>query len=97
MFSPLSLFAFYSLSCIIIYVCFFYSQRVPLDLEVECEKTILFQRSPIIYNFISQANIFLFVLYCNYNVKPGPDNSCFVTPKNCVCDTINLEIKITCA
>ena len=44
---------------------FFYSQRVPIDLEVECEKTILFQRTPIIYNFVSQANVFLFVLYCN--------------------------------
>ena len=56
-----------------IYV-FLFPQRVPSDLEVGYEKSILtrtetlfyhylFQRTPVIYNFISQENVFLFAIY----------------------------------
>ena len=56
-----------------IYV-FLFPQRVPSDLEVGYEKSImtrtetlfyhyLFQRTPVIYNFISQKNVFLFAIY----------------------------------
>ena len=56
-----------------IYV-FLFPQRVPSDLEVGHEKSILtrteilfyhylFQRTPVIYNFISQENVFLFAIY----------------------------------
>ena len=56
-----------------IYV-FLFPQRVPSDLEVGYEKSILtrtetlfyhylFQRTPVIYNFISQDNVFLFAIY----------------------------------
>ena len=53
---------------------FLFPQRVPTDLEVDYEKSILtrteilfyhylFQRTPVIYNFISQENVFLFPIY----------------------------------
>ena len=56
-----------------IYV-FLFPQCVPSDLEVGREKSILtrteilfyhylFQRTPVIYNFISQENVFLFAIY----------------------------------
>ena len=56
-----------------IYV-FLFPQHVPSDLEVGHEKSILtrteilfyhylFQRTPVIYNFISQENMFLFAIY----------------------------------
>ena len=43
----------------------------------------LFQRTPVIYNFISQENVF-YLLFISI---------CLVTPINCVCDNINWEIK----
>ena len=56
-----------------IYV-FLFPQHVPSDLEVGHEKSILtrteilfyhylFQRTPVIHNFISQENVFLFAIY----------------------------------
>ena len=56
-----------------IYV-FLFPQHVPSDLEVGHEKSILtrteilfyhylFQRTPVIYNFISHENVFLFAIY----------------------------------
>ena len=83
-----------------IYV-FLFPQHVPSDLEVGHEKSILtrteilfyhyfFQRTPVICDFISQENVFLFAIYFHQNMKLGPDKFfCLVTPKNCVCDNIN--------
>ena len=56
-----------------IYV-FLFPQRVPSDSEVGYEKSILirteilfyhylFPRTPVIYNFIFQENVFLFAIY----------------------------------
>ena len=66
-----------------IYV-FLFPQRVPSDLEVGHEKSILtrteilfyhylFQRTPVICDFISQENVFLFAIYFHQNMKLGPD------------------------
>ena len=80
-----------------IYV-FLFPQHVPSDLEVGHEKSILtrteilfyhylFQRTPLICDFISQENVFLFAIYFHQNMKLGPDKFFrLVTPKNCVCD-----------
>ena len=65
---------FNSLACIITHLCFLFPQHVPSDLEVGHEKSILtrteilfyhylFQRTPVICNFISQENVFLFAIY----------------------------------
>ena len=62
-----------------IYV-FLFPQRVPSDLEVGYEKSILtrtetlfyhylFQRTPVIYNFISQENVFLFAIYLEHETR----------------------------
>ena len=75
MFSPFSLFVFV-LSSLHYHTCMFFlfPRRVPSDLEVGYEKSILtrtetlfyhylFQRTPVIYNFISEENVFLFAIY----------------------------------
>ena len=93
---------FHSLPCIITHLCFFlFPRRVPSDLEVGYEKSILtrtetlfyhylFQRTPVIYNCNSEENVFLFAIYFHQNMKLGPDKFfCLVTPRNCVCDNIN--------
>ena len=91
MFSPFSLLVFFILFLALshIYV-FLFPQRVPSDLEVGYEKSILtrteilfyyylFQRTPVIYNFISQENVFLFAIYFHKNMKLGPAKFfCFV-------------------
>ena len=52
---------------------FLFPQRVPSDLKVGYEKSILTRtdtlfyhyllRTPVIYNFIAQENMFLFAIY----------------------------------
>ena len=74
MFSPFSLLEFFILFLALshIYV-FLFPQRVPSDLEAGYEQSILnraeilfyhylFQRTPVICNFISQENVFLFAI-----------------------------------
>ena len=87
------------------------------DLEVGYEKSILtrtetllfhylFQRTPVIYNFISQENVFLFAIYFHKNMKLGPAKFfCFVfattsiekskaiTPEKFVCNLLPVEGK----
>ena len=109
---------FYSPPCIITHVCFFlFPRRVPSDLEVGYEKSILtrteilfyyylFQRTPVIYNFISQENVFLFAIYFHKNMKLGPAKFfCFVfattsiekskaiTPEKFSCSVLPVEGK----
>ena len=75
MFSPFSLFVFL-FSSLHYHTCMFFlfPRRVPSDLEVGYEKSILtrteilfyhylFQRTPVICDFISQENVFLFAIY----------------------------------
>ena len=72
--SPFSLFVFLFSSLHYHSYVFLFPQHVPSDLEVGYEKSILtrtetllfhylFQRTPVIYNFISQENVFLFAIY----------------------------------
>ena len=88
---------FYSLSCIITHVCFFLIISAPTsDLESRLWKVnidqkwnlfhhYLFQRTPVIYDVISQENVFLFAINFHLNMKLGPDKCfCFVTLKNCL-------------
>ena len=82
-----------------IYV-FLFPQRVPSDLEAGYEKSILtraeilffpylFQRTPVICNFISQENVFLFAISFHLNMKLGPDKFFyFVTPKTVFATTL---------
>ena len=109
---------FYSPPCIITHVCFFlFPRRVPSDLEVGYEKSILtrtetlfyhylFQRTPVIYNFISQENVFLFAIYFHKNMKLGPakffcvvfattsiEKSKAITPEKFACSVLPVEGK----
>ena len=65
---------FYSLSCIITHVCFLIPSARSLRFESRLWKVnidpnwnlfyhYLFQRTPVIYNFISQENVILFGIY----------------------------------
>ena len=88
--SPFSLFVFLFSSLHYHSYVFLFPQHVPSDLEVGYEKSILtrtetllfhylFQRTPVIYNFISQENVFLFAIYFHKNMKLGPAKFfCFV-------------------
>ena len=82
MFSPFSLFVFL-FSSLHYHTCMFFlfPWRVPSDLEVKVNIDqnrnlfyhYLFQRTPVIYNFNSQENVFLFVIYFHQNMKLSPD------------------------
>ena len=75
MFSHFSLFVFlFSSVHYYTFMFFLFPQRVPSDLKVGYENSILtrtetlfyhylFQRTPVIYNLISQENMFLFAIY----------------------------------
>ena len=117
MFSPFSLFVFLFSSLHYHSYVFLFPQHVPSDLEVGYEKSILtrtetlfyhylFQRTPVIYNFISQENVFLFAIYFHKNMKLGPAKFfCFVfattsiekskaiTPEKFSCSVLPVEGK----
>ena len=94
---------------------FLFPQHVPSDLEVGYEKSTLtrtetllfqylFQRTPVIYNFISQENVFLFAIYFHKNMKLGPakffcsvfattsiEKSKAITPEKFACSLLPAE------
>ena len=82
-----------------IYV-FLFPQRVPSDLEVGYEKSILTRtetfsiticfKEPLLFITLFLKRIFLFGIYFHQKMKLGPDKCfCFVTPKNCVRSNIS--------
>ena len=45
--------------------------------------SLFVSKNPVIYNVISQENVFLFAIYFHLNMKLSPDKFfCFVTLKN---------------
>ena len=117
MFSPFSLFVFLFSSLHYHSYVFLFPQHVPSDLEVGYEKSILtrtetllfhylFQRTPVICNFISQENVFLFAIYFHQYMKLGPEKffcvmfattsiekSKAITPEKFVCNLLPVEGK----
>ena len=56
--------------------------KVNIDQKWNLFHHYLFQRTPVIYDVISQENVFLFAIYFHLNMKLGRDKFfCFVTQK----------------
>ena len=67
--------------------------KVNIDQKWNLFHHYLFQRTPVIYDVISQENVFLFAIYFHLNMKQGPDKCfCSVTLKT-VCSNISWEVK----
>ena len=99
----------YPLSCIIIYVCFFlFPLCVPSDLKIGYEKSILTRtetlslttcfKEPLLFiTLFLKRNCFYLLFICYLLLLEHETRArcdfCIVTPKSCVRDNINWEIK----
>ena len=85
-----------------IYV-FLFPQRVPSDLEVGYEKSILTRtetfsiticfKEPLLFITLFLKIMCFYLLFISIRTRSPHKFFCFVTPKNCVCDNISWKIK----